>query len=143
TLVDEKLGELIGKGGWAALVVSLRNVDAFRDAYGFVASDDVLRAVSLMMVNAIQESSNTPGFIGHLAPNDFVLILRQEHLAAVSERIRSRLEQSLDYFYPLKDRDQAASRADRLFVHVAHLAANEARVDSLDQLKELLKRKAQ
>lgn len=143
TLVDEKLRELIGKGGWAALLVSLRNMDAFRDAYGFVASDDVLRAVSLMMINAMQDGNTPPGFIGHLEPNDFILIVRQEHLAGVSERVRLRLEQSLDYFYPLKDREHSASRSDRLFVHIAHLTAAEARMESVAQLKnELLKRKA-
>lgn len=143
TLVDEKLGELIGKSGWAALLVSLRNLDVFRDAYGFVASDDVLRAVSLMMINAMQDGNNPPGFIGHLSPTDFVLIVRQEHLAGVSERVRSRLEQSLDYFYPLKDRDQSAVRNDRLFVRIAQFASSEARMESVEQLKnELLKRKA-
>lgn len=143
-LVDEKLGDLVGKTGWAVLIISLRNLDAFRDAYGFVASDDVLRAVSLMMVNAIQENSNTPGFIGHFSSTDFVLVLRQEHLASVAERLRSRLEQSLDYFYPLKDRDQVASRTNRLYVHMAQFTAAEARINGVEQLKEeLLKRKAQ
>jgi CheY-like chemotaxis protein len=142
-LVDEKLGELIGKSGWAALLVSLRNLDAFRDAYGFVASDDVLRAVSLMMINAMQDGNNPPGFIGHLSLTDFILIVRQEHLAGISERVRSRLEQSLDYFYPLKDRDQSVMRNDRLFVRIAQFAASEARMESVEQLKnELLRRKA-
>src|SRR5258705_9276881 len=46
-LVDEKLSELIGKDGVAALYVSIENMDQFREANGFVASDDVLRAISL------------------------------------------------------------------------------------------------
>ncbi len=141
TLVDEKLGELIGKGGWAILMVSLRNLDAFRDAYGFVASDDVLRALSLMMLNAMQDGG-AAGFLGHLAANDFILIVRQDHLAGVMDRVRSRIEQSLDYFYPLKDRDQTAMRRDRLSVKIAHLAASEAFSGDVEQLKnELIRRK--
>lgn len=141
TLVDEKLGELIGKSGWAILVVSLRNVDVFRDAYGFVASDDVLRALSLMMLHAMQDGGTT-GYLGHLAANDFILIVRQDHLAGMMDRVRSRIEQSLDYFYPLKDRDHSATRSDRLLVKLAHLAASEATIAGVDQLKsELLRRR--
>ena len=31
--------------GWAIFLISLENLDVFRESYGFVASDDVLRAV--------------------------------------------------------------------------------------------------
>ncbi len=142
-LVDEKLGELVGKSGWAVLIVALRHVDTFRDAYGFVASDDVLRAVSLMLVKILQDSGTTTGFIGHLSPTDFVMIVRQEHLAGLAERVRARLEQSLDYFYPLKDRDQVALRNDRLSVRVAQLTSSESAFENAEQLKsELIKRKS-
>jgi len=142
TLVDEKLGELVGKNGWAVLLVTLRNLDVFRDAYGFVASDDVLRAVSLMVHNAMREGGGDAGFLGHIAPTDFVLIFRQDILGSVSERIRSRLEQSLDYFYPIKDREQAMTRSNRLYVKIAQLSATDMKFSSLDDLKaELQNRK--
>src|SRR3990172_2713029 len=38
-LVDEKISEVIGKDGLSALFVSIENMDYFREAYGFVASD--------------------------------------------------------------------------------------------------------
>jgi DNA-binding response OmpR family regulator len=57
-LVDEKLSEILGKDGFALLSVSIDNMDAFREAYGFVASDDVLRAISFMIMNTMRETSH-------------------------------------------------------------------------------------
>jgi len=54
TLLDERLSECLESDGWALLQISLENLDAFREAYGFVASDDVQRAVSLMTFNAVR-----------------------------------------------------------------------------------------
>ncbi|MGC8857277.1 MAG: response regulator transcription factor, partial [Anaerolineae bacterium] len=37
-LVDERLNEMLQSENWAALMVSLENMEPFREAYGFVAS---------------------------------------------------------------------------------------------------------
>jgi DNA-binding response OmpR family regulator len=120
-LVDEHLGECLTRSDWALLLVSLENLDAFRESYGFVASDDVLRAVSLMVHNAMREMGTSGDFLGHMGPTDFVLITSPERAAILQERVRSRLEQSLDYFYPIKDREQPVSRGQRLAIRIGEL----------------------
>ncbi len=141
-LVDEHLNGCLQKPKWTMLIVSLENLDAFREAYGFVASDDVLRAVSLMVQNAIREIGSADDFLGHLGPTDFVLITGQEKAATLQERIRSRLEQSLDYFYPIKDREQSA-RSKRLVFKIGILQSSDGPFTSLDVLKLSLLRKKQ
>ena len=86
-------------------------MDLFREAYGFVASDDVLRAISLMIVNTMREISRPEDFLGHLSGTDFVLVLPPSNLAALSEKLRTRLDQSMEYFYPIKDREQMAKQS--------------------------------
>lgn len=103
-LVDERLSECLESAGWSILIVSLENLDTFHDSYGFIASDDVVRAVSLMIQNAVREQGNPNDFIGQLSPTKFILVTTPDVSAYLAERIRSRLEQSLDYFYPIKDR---------------------------------------
>lgn len=138
-LVDERLSEVLQKDGWALLVISLNNLQAFREAYGFVASDDALRAVSLMIQNAMSEAGGPDHFLGHIGPSDFVLIVSQANLPPLQERIHSRLEQSLDYFYPIKDRDQAVKRKDRLAVKMGEIASAAGRFSAVEDLKaELL-----
>ena len=137
-LVEERLSDVIHKSGWALVHVCIRHLDAFRDAYGFVASDDVLRAISLMIQNTMKETGSTDDFLGHISPTDFVIVVSPAELPSFQERIRSRLEQSLDYFYPIKDRDEASKRADRLAVQISEVPSVYGRFSSVDQLKKEL-----
>ena len=137
-LVEERLSDVIHKSGWALVHICIRHLDAFRDAYGFVASDDVLRAIILMIHNTVKEIGSVDGFLGHISPTDFVIVVSPAELLAFQERIRPRLEQSLDYFYPIKDREQASQRADRLAVQVSEVPSVYGRFSSVDQLKKEL-----
>jgi DNA-binding response OmpR family regulator len=141
-LVDEKLEDCLRQDGWALVVVSLENLDAFREHYGFVASDDVMRAVSLMIHNSIRELASADSFLGHLAPTDFILIIDAGLAGTMEERVRTRLEQSLDYFYPIKDRDQVIAHKKRLAVKTGHLSHGETKVKATGEIKaELLSRR--
>jgi PleD family two-component response regulator len=137
-LVEERLSEVIHKSGWALLHISISHLDGFREAYGFVASDDVLRAISLMVHNTMKETGSTDDFLGHISPTDFVVVISPDSLAPFQERIKSRLEQSLDYFYPIKDREDAARQADRLSIHINEVPSIYGRYTSVDQLKKEL-----
>lgn len=139
-LVDEKLNEVLQKSDLSLLLVSIHNLDVFRDSYGFVASDDVLRAISLMVHNAMREVGDADDFIGHLTPTDFVLMVSSGKLPVLRERVSTRLEQSLDYFYPIKDRDRVSKRGDRLAIKVVELPSASGRFNNLDALKKELLR---
>ena len=139
-LVDEKLGEILKKSDWSLLLVSIINLDVFRDLYGFVASDDVMRAISLMIHNAMREVGDSNDFVGHLTPTDFALINTSGTLPALQERVRTRLEQSLDYFYPIKDREQASKSSSRLAIKVVELPFARGNFADVDALKKELLR---
>jgi DNA-binding response OmpR family regulator len=139
-LVDERLRECLQSQEWAALVVSIANLPEFREAYGFVASDDVLRAVSLMIHNAMRGLGGANDFIGQLGDTEFLLITGPNNLPALVERIRSRLEQSLDYFYPLKDRGKQPVSGQRLNVRFGKLSASDGPFKTLEALRANLTR---
>jgi DNA-binding response OmpR family regulator len=134
-LVDDRLNEMLQSENWAVLMVSIENMEPFREAYGFVASDDVLRAVSVMILNTLREMGNPDDFLGHLSTTDFVLIVPPANLMALQERLRTRLEQSLDYFYPIKDRERVSQRQDRLAIKLAALTSSSRRYQSAEQIK--------
>ena len=140
-LVDEKLSDVVHKSGLSLLHISIANLQVFREAYGFVASDDVLRAISLMISNALKETGSADDFLGHISPSDFVVVLSPETRVAFQEKINSRLQQSLDYFYPLNDREQASKSKNRLAIRVSEVPAVFGKYSSVEQLKkELLSR---
>ncbi|GAB4524690.1 MAG: response regulator [Anaerolineales bacterium] len=138
-LVDEQLQTCLKSHHWVLMVVSLENLDIFREMYGFVASDDVLRAVSLMIINTLRESGSPGDFVGHLNATQLVIITTQSHAEALSERIASRLKQSLEYFYPLKDRGTDLGER-QLRIQIGKLSAAQGPFNDLDDLKTKLLR---
>ncbi|MDR3575444.1 MAG: response regulator [Anaerolineaceae bacterium] len=103
-LVDEQLRVCSETSGWAIAVVSIKNLDVFREVYGFVASDDLLRAVAMILHDSMQEFEGDEDFLGHIGTNDFLMITKPERLESLKERVKKRLEQSFDYFYRDQDR---------------------------------------
>jgi DNA-binding response OmpR family regulator len=137
-LVDERLRECLQSQDWSVLVVTIANLTEFREAYGFVASDDVLWAVGLMIHNAMRGLGGANDFIGQLGATEFLLITHPNNLLALNERIRSRLEQSLDYFYPLKDRGKPPASGERIGVRFGQLKAGEGPFKNVDALRAKL-----
>ena len=79
-LVEERLSDVIHKSGWGLLHICINHLDAFRESYGFVASDDVLRAISLMIQNTLKEGGTAEDFLGHISPTDFVVVVPPSNL---------------------------------------------------------------
>ena len=54
-LVIERMDALLNRQNWALLMVNVAGLDEFADRYGFVARDDVLRALALVLSNSTAE----------------------------------------------------------------------------------------
>jgi PleD family two-component response regulator len=135
-LVDEHLKECLQKPEWTTLIISLENLDTFRDIYGFVASDDVMRAVSLMLQNAIRETGSPQDFLGHVDTAVFVVATVPEVAPKLENRISGRLERSLEYFYPIKDREKSVRDNKRLVFNIRLLQSSNDHITTLEDLKD-------
>lgn len=135
-LVDERLDECLKSSDWAILVVTLTNLDKFREKYGFVAADDVLRAINLMIHTAVREVGRVDDFVGHLSGQEFVIVTVPSVMHHLRERLLSRLKQALDFFYPLSDREPTKVNSERLAIEIGQVDGAQARFDSLEALKK-------
>ncbi len=134
--VDDRLRQCLKQGGWSVLVVSLVNLGHFREAYGFVAADDLLRAAAAMLQAALHEPGGAGNFLGQLTASDFIILCQTgPAVAALKERIQKRLEQSFDYFYRDQDRTTQAFKNQRLGLRIGEVLDVQDRVRELDQLK--------
>ena len=138
SLVEERLTNCLTREDWAILVVSLDNLESFREAYGFVASDDVLRAISLMIQNVVRDQGGASDFLGQLAATQFILVTHPTTLLEVNDRIRNRLEQALDFFYPLKDRGVEGLPGKRMSIRMQQLLSSQGPFKDLAELKAFL-----
>lgn len=143
-LLNERLRELLqGKTLWVLIYVGIIGLDSFRDTYGFVASDDVLRGVTLMMNNGLRELGTEGDLIAHLDTHSFVVVTDAEHAAAIRERIEGRVRRSMDLFHPTGERedDDAKKPGARLLLSVGQLASTDGNFDDVEKLKaELIHR---
>lgn len=107
-MLDDYLARLpLSDQRWAILLLSISDLSQFRELYGFVAADDVLRAVTLMVKNAVREFGNPSDFIAHITDDSFVVITDIDHVQRIRERLALRVQQSREYFYPLRDPEKA------------------------------------
>lgn len=141
-LVDEQLQKIVASPGWTALVIVVRGLQSFRELYGFVAADDVLRAVSLMINNVVREVGGEGDFVGHFSTEDFIVITPNVRAREINERIQSRVTQSMDYFYPLRDREPESppGNAERLSLTLKGINAAQGSFEDLKSLKAVIQR---
>lgn len=137
-LVEEQLQVCLNTHTWAIVAVTIHNMDNFREAYGFVAADDVLRAISVLINSTARDICGSSAFVGHLDQTDFITIITANELQTLLERLQTRLVQSLEFFYPLKDRESQKTTTRRLAVQIQSITANQGPYKNIANLKSKL-----
>lgn len=138
-LVHEKLSHCLTTRDWSMLVVGLKNLDYFREVYGFVASDDLLRAVALML-KEITAEFDINAFLGHLTTTDFLIVTRPSNISELKSRIQKRLEQSFTYFYRDQDREANLFSQQPLGVLVNEVSSSQEHPAEVYAFRESLER---
>ncbi len=92
---------------WALLLLAIGGLNTLRELYGFVAADEMLRAVTLMIRNAVREFGNEDDLIAHLSAEEFVILTSAEKVGSIRERIETRVRSSLIHFYRPKEVENA------------------------------------
>jgi DNA-binding response OmpR family regulator len=142
SVVDQHIANCLRKRNWAILIINLENLDYFRDAYGFIATDDVLRAVSLMVQNATRSIQEPGVFVGQYRTTAFIVITSADVQNKLEATIKSRMEQSLEYFYPLIARADSADTENRLSISLIKANSNLNSFENVSALKDFLAKKS-
>jgi diguanylate cyclase (GGDEF)-like protein len=105
-LIEEQLRRIIRQQNWALMDIRINHFDPFKDVYGFVAGDDVLRFTG-MLINEILDELGTPNdFIGHAGGDNFIIITSEETAKPISSRLKTRFAEEVQTHYNFMDRDQ-------------------------------------
>lgn len=140
SLVREQLERALKSNDWGVVLAGIQGLTHFRDRYGFVASDDVARAVGLMLSQAVQEDEATNNFIGHVDASDFLIITSADRASAIASECKKKLSLSLPYFYPAVDREMMEQRPpqEQLALSVVSLSSESGRFKSYDEVRNAL-----
>ncbi len=105
-LIEEQLRQIIRKEGWAMLDIRLNHFEPFKEAYGFVASDDVLRFTGMLIGEVLDELGSVNDFIGHIGGDNFMVITEEENSIGIRHRLTTRFNDEVLTYYSFKDRQQ-------------------------------------
>ncbi len=105
-LIEEQLRRIIREKGWALLDAGISHFDSFKNIYGFVAGDDVLRFSAVLMNEVVDEVGNSADYIGHAGGDNFIIITTEEKADAIKSRLKERFNQEVQTHYNFMDRQQ-------------------------------------
>ena len=105
-LIEEELRRIIRTDGWALMDIRVNNFGPFKDEYGFVAGDDVLRSTAMTINETVDQFGTTDDFIGHAGEDNFIVITTEEHAPQIRDEIKKRFAEEVPTHYNFMDRDQ-------------------------------------
>lgn len=143
-LIEEQLRRIIRERNWALLDARVNNFESFKDVYGFVAGDDVLRFTAMLIGEVVDEIGSTSDFIGHAGGDNFIIITQESKADAIKARLKERFNQEVLSHYNFMDRQQGfvnAPAADGTTVKVSFMTMSVGVVspsrDSFADIREI------
>ena len=109
-LIEEQLRGLILQKNWAYIEIDVQHLQPFVDNYGFVAGDEVLRYMALMLNECIDEMGTRDDFVGHAGGPIFVIITKAKNTDRIVERIRRRFAEEIMTHYNFMDSEEGGIR---------------------------------
>ncbi len=105
-LIEDQLRQIIHKDGWALIDIRLNHFDDFKEAYGFVASDNVLRFAAMLIGEIVDEFGTINDFVGHTGNDHFVIITTEECSWSIRDNLKDRFSDEILTHYNYLDRQQ-------------------------------------
>ena len=98
--------DIIRETGWALLDMRVNHLEPFKDVYGFVAGDDVMRFTAMLITEVVDELGAGNDFIGHPGGDNFIVITTGEAAPQIKKRIKRRFASEIQSHYGFMDRLQ-------------------------------------
>jgi len=105
-LIEDQLRKIIREDGWALMDIRIQHFEPFKEVYGFVAGDDVLRFTAMLMGEVVDELGTTSDFIGHAGGDNFIVITSQAAAESIRQRLKERFASEVLTHYNFLDRQQ-------------------------------------
>ncbi|MBI3297564.1 MAG: response regulator [Elusimicrobia bacterium] len=106
TTIQTRIAGAVAAGGpLAVLYADLNHFKAYNDAYGYEAGDQVIKATSRCVLDAVKAAGDARAdFVGHIGGDDFIVVTRPERMEALAGEIVGRFDALAPGFYKEEDR---------------------------------------
>ncbi len=105
-LIEEHLRRIIRSDNWALMDIRINQFQTFKEEYGFVAADDVLRFTAMLLNEIVDENGTSEDFIGHAGGDNFIIITSEQNVPDIRNTVIARFGEEILTHYNFMDRDQ-------------------------------------
>ncbi len=105
-LIEDQLRKIIRQSDWAFMDIRINYFDAFRDVYGLIAANDVVRFTAMLLSEVVDEVGTPTDFIGHAGGDNFVIFTTSQAAPRLKERLKQRFAEAVLSHYNFIDRQQ-------------------------------------
>lgn len=105
-LIEDELRTLMNTEGWSYMHMGIDHFSEFKDAYGFVTSDEVLRFTAMLLNSIVDEKGTVNDFIGHPSNDTFILISQTENVQSIVATLKDKFNEGIQSHYNFIDREQ-------------------------------------
>lgn len=104
-LIEDQLRTIIRQEDWSFLDIRVNFFDGFKEVYGFVAADDLIRFTTMLLAEVVDEYGSPSDFIGHPGGNSFIIISSEVDSQQIQDQIKLRFQEQVFSHYSFIDRE--------------------------------------
>jgi DNA-binding response OmpR family regulator len=106
-LVEDHLRTLMrSEKAWTYIDMKINNFDVFSEVYGFVAGDEVVKFMALLLGEVNEEVGSPDDFLGHPGRDNFIIITHVSDAKRLKERLVARFDEEVRQHYSFIDRER-------------------------------------
>jgi DNA-binding response OmpR family regulator len=105
-MIEDQLRQVIRRTNWALLDIRIEYYSAFKEIYGFVAANDLIRFTAMLMNEIIDELGTINDFIGHASEDNFIIITTEDASSGIQEQLKARFGEEVLTHYSFMDRER-------------------------------------
>lgn len=105
-LIEDQLRQIIRRQDWALMDIRINHFEPFKEVYGFVAGDDVMRFTAMLLGEVVDELGTINDFIGHPGGDNFIVITEESCAQELCARMKKRFSEEVLTQYNFMDREQ-------------------------------------
>ncbi len=103
---------ILEKSSFAFCYLDLDNLKAFNDFYGFAKADGVVKQTADILREVVTQLGDGSEFVGHVAGDDFVFIVKPERAETICRRIIESFDRIIPLYYERVDRERGSIEAE-------------------------------
>jgi PleD family two-component response regulator len=113
SLIEDKLRDLMREEKvWTYLDIKVMNYDPFKEVYGFVAGNEVLRFMALLMGEVLDSHGTPNDFVGHAGSDNFVAVSYSDKTEPLIKGLIDRFAHDVQQHYSFIDRERGFMMKD-------------------------------